>query len=290
MKQLFRNIMLFGIATAMFTACGDEPEVTKKDTSKPVAIENGAIKAAFSVSVSEQVYFSQGNLQYQASTNTWRFAENQWDIIGEANENISENYDGWIDLFGWGTSGYNDKYPYMTSEYYGDYGDGENDIAGTNYDWGRYNKISNGGNQAGMWRTLTIGEWCFLRNRVAVDEYGNGTYLYQLACVNNVNGLILFPDDWDVNLPVNAKYGSEYFSHEYSLDEWAILQSYGAVFFPAAGYRKGTVDYDVNYEGLYWSSSDDYFSFENKHVDRGYEHTIPALYFGSSVRLVQDVK
>ena len=63
---------------------------------------------AFTVnSEGKQVYFSQGNLQYQASTNTWRFAENQYDAIGNDNSNISSTNEGWIDLFGWGTSGYN---------------------------------------------------------------------------------------------------------------------------------------------------------------------------------------
>lgn len=57
----------------------------------------------FSVSPTQQVYFSKGNLQYQASTKTWRFAKHQWDFIGSSNKNISPDYEGWIDLFGWGT-------------------------------------------------------------------------------------------------------------------------------------------------------------------------------------------
>lgn len=68
----------------------------------------GGINALFTIiEDGDKVYFSQGNLQYQASTNTWRFAEHQWDYVGEGNNNISPNYNGWIDLFGWGTSGYN---------------------------------------------------------------------------------------------------------------------------------------------------------------------------------------
>lgn len=63
-------------------------------------------QGVFSVSADKQVSFSKGNLQYQASTNTWRFAENQTDYIGNSNSNISATYDGWIDLFGWGTSGF----------------------------------------------------------------------------------------------------------------------------------------------------------------------------------------
>lgn len=119
---------------------------------------DGVLPGAFSVSATKKVNFSQGNLQYQASTKTWRFAENQYDMIGAANSNISSTYNGWIDLFGWGTSGYNNKYPYMTSTTNADYGDGNNDIAGTNYDWGVYNAISNGGNAKGLWRTLTTAE------------------------------------------------------------------------------------------------------------------------------------
>lgn len=71
------------------------------------SVPMGAVDGLFSVSATKKVYFSKGNLQYQASTNTWRFATNQWDRIGSGNSSISSSYSGWIDLFGWGTSGYN---------------------------------------------------------------------------------------------------------------------------------------------------------------------------------------
>ena len=45
----------------------------------------GTLPGLFTINVSgEKVVFSQGNLQYQASTNTWRFAEHQYDYIGKA--------------------------------------------------------------------------------------------------------------------------------------------------------------------------------------------------------------
>ena len=88
---------------------------------RPVGSKGGL----FSVSATQQVWFSQGNLQYQASTNIWRFAEHQWDYVGTQtdasgfyggtiggtvsgsdNRNIRSTYGGWIDLFGWGTSGW----------------------------------------------------------------------------------------------------------------------------------------------------------------------------------------
>ena len=100
-------------------------------------IIDGRLPGLFSVSQDQQVQFSQGNLQYRASTNTWRFAEHQWDYVGSQkssfvgevdgvsiiweniggtvsgsdNSEISPTYNGWIDLFGWGTSGYNGKNP-----------------------------------------------------------------------------------------------------------------------------------------------------------------------------------
>ena len=53
------------------------------------AAPTGALSGKFSVSAAEQIQFSQGNLQYQASTNTWRFAEHQYDMIGLDNAMLS---------------------------------------------------------------------------------------------------------------------------------------------------------------------------------------------------------
>ena len=64
----------------------------------------GSLPGLFTINADgDQVHFSQGNLQYQASTNTWRFAEHQYDYVGADNANISATYTGWIDLFVWGT-------------------------------------------------------------------------------------------------------------------------------------------------------------------------------------------
>ena len=58
-------------------------------------VPEGAINSLFTINADgDQVYFSQGNLQYQASTNTWRFATNQYDYIGSDNSNISQTYSG----------------------------------------------------------------------------------------------------------------------------------------------------------------------------------------------------
>lgn len=164
----------------------------------------GAINGLFSVSATQQVWFSQGNLQYRASTNKWRFAINQWEYVGGtdqgveygnvyeggvkcSNNLISSSYSGWIDVYGWGTSSWHDNndpynvyyYPYSASTW-GDivnttynqngYGPSTNmpspNLTGSsaNYDWGVYNPIINGGNTSNTWRTLTADEWDYVLN------------------------------------------------------------------------------------------------------------------------------
>ena len=64
----------------------------KKDIA-PI-IPEGCLPGLFSVSETQQVYFSRGNLQYQASTNTWRFAEHQYDYVGTQTADGNGYYGG----------------------------------------------------------------------------------------------------------------------------------------------------------------------------------------------------
>ena len=276
-------------------------------TTEKSPIKDGAILAAFSVSETKQIYFSQGNLQYQASTRIWRFAENQWDYVGthsskeenynggtvEGSDNakISATYHGWIDLFGWATSGYNDSKPYNTLSWMENvnlYGEGE-DITGTNYDWGVYNKISNGGNKAGLWRTLTSEEFLYLKRQRTDASKKNGS-----ATVNGVKGAILLPDNWVLpdGLRFFSEADSEYgIENNYSLLDWAKMELAGAVFLPFAGERNGIgVDASMYYGGEYWLA-------ESIDENRAYCFYIENLYVTSSnkssglaVRLVKDVE
>ncbi|MCQ2608472.1 MAG: BACON domain-containing protein [Bacteroidales bacterium] len=247
----------------------------------------GAVQGYFSVSASSKVAFSQGNLQYQASTNTWRFAEHQYDMIGDANKNVSSTYSGWIDLFGWGTSGYNGRNAYSLSG-----NDDGADIAGTNYDWGVYNKISNGGNVAGQWRTLTLKEWEYVLN-----ERADASSLKGLATVNGVKGMILLPDAWSTPAGVAFKAGMNGFENNtYTVNEWAKMEANGAIFLPAAGNRIGWDVYnegDHGSYGDYWSSTvGDYyddeavFLFFYRYGARMYYY---GRYYGLSVRLVRSL-
>ena len=63
-------------------------------------------KAKFTINAAgEQVYFSQGNLQYTISTQVWSFMEHQYDIV-ESGQNVGTDYANQdvVSLFGWGTS------------------------------------------------------------------------------------------------------------------------------------------------------------------------------------------
>lgn len=257
----------------------------------------GVINGVFSVEPTTYVYFSQGNLQYKASTGTWRFATNQYDVIGSGNSNISSSYSGWIDLFGWGTSGWNcgNTYyrPWDSNNSNGSlYGPpGNYNLMGSyaNSDWGYYNAISNGGNQTHQWRTLTQSEWNYVfnqRNTTSGKRYAK-------AQVNGVNGVILLPDDWSTSFYSLSSYnssGASYTSNVISSSNWTnYLEAHGAVFLPAAGYRNGTSVNDVGSYGFYWSASysSSGYAYNVYFYDGGLNTSgASSRYYGQSVRLV----
>ncbi|MBO4751721.1 MAG: hypothetical protein J5526_03095 [Bacteroidales bacterium] len=284
------------------TAYGEEKTFT---TSVGGFDQNGASNAVFTVASGRTVHFSRGNLQYRASTGTWRFAEHQWDYIGSANSNISSTYTGWIDLFGWATSGWNSGanayQPWATSttsSYYYPGGSYTNSLVGAyaNADWGVYNAISNGGTQAGMWRTLTRVEWNYLLNsRTASTINGVANARYAKAVVNGVNGLVLFPDNF--TMPSGMSYPSginnsatSFNTNTYTESQWSQMEDAGCVFLPAAGYRSGS---EVNFVGMYgnyWSSTynNEYYAYYMVFYNSGLGVSVSDRYSGQSVRLVRD--
>ena len=309
-----------------YLTAGIEVSVTTQGGT-PIGNPEGAINGLFTINADgDQVYFSQGNLQYQASTNIWRFAENQWDCVGAGNSNISSNYDGWIDLFGWGTSGYHNIYdnfnvnyqPYSYSSatvhaecnYYG-YGPSTNmydqNLTGMSveYDWGVHNAISNGGNQTGLWRTFTIGEWNYvLFSRSASTVNGTENARYAKATVNGVPGIILFPDDFVVPVylpkPLHINDHSASFGiNSYSNEGWTALENCGCVFLPIAGYRIGTSVNEYGSRGEYWTSSytgssasaHAVFFYYNSSAWYTQVGTLErSRFYGLSIRLVRDAE
>ena len=247
------------------TSYGSEVSFTTMASS---TAPTGAINGVFSVSASQQVYFSMGNLQYKASSNTWRFAENQYDIIGLSNNHISQTYNGWIDLFGWGTSGYDHGavayQPWSTSteeSHYHAYGNPNYNLFDQTgqADWG-YNSISNGGGQTNQWRTLTQEEWAYVFNTRSTSS----GIRFAKAIVNDIKGMILLPDNWSsATYALNSTNAANanFSANVISASNWVVLQNAGAVFLPAAGSRYDvtvsgySVPNDASANGYYWSAT-----------------------------------
>ena len=249
-------------------------------------------KAKFTVnSEGDQVYFSKGNLQYigSAATPYWKFAESQYEYLGTTTGQNSNSETVDRDLFGYGTSGYDNGQvywqPYNTNAvsgnniYYGENLEG-------NADWG-YNAIINGGNQEDLWHTLSSNEWLWIIDR----RITTSGIRYAKATVNGIGGLILLPDDWDAdsyNLINTNTPGAEFSSNNITADIWVNhLESEGAVFLPAAGYRSNTTVYELGVRGNYWSKSKSIALISNASV---YSVSGSNYSWGNSVRLVCPVE
>jgi len=252
-------------------AYGNEVEFIPDDPFMPWP--QGTLPGLFSVGEGRQVRFSQGNLQYYPDDERWRFAERQWDFVGAQcpviqlgdanigtvysngvqydNTQVGRYYAGWVDLFGWGTSGWNNGNTYYKPfEFAGhifenrNYGPpGNYDLAGdyAQADWGVHNTISNGGSR--QWRTPTAAEY----NYLLLERETPSGIRFAMAIVAGVHGMIVLPDDWNestyyfraVNVigvcSVNIVMAGEW------LD---VLEPAGAVFLPAGGVRYQFSDYD----------------------------------------------
>lgn len=147
--NIFRNQL------AELTLTLSSAEATRIDEP---AIPEGALSGVFSVSPTQKVYFSKGNLQKRGSQ--WVFAENQTDIIGSGNRYNNSDSQPW-DLF----------------------------TATTDF-----SRINNG-NQSNPWRLLSKAEWEYLLGLSANSRNNPQQSLcYQFATINNREGILIFPD------------------------------------------------------------------------------------------------
>ena len=232
----------------------DFTKPVKENLTLTAQWKRGFVAKPFSVSAKRKVYFSPGNLQYQASTHTWRFAENQYDIIGADNAKVSPKYNGWIDLFGWGTAD----------------NPTENSMDNVSeYDWDEWGDNID---DREKWYTMTDDEWLYFHK-----NHVNKWLVINLGKGNIVTGRVYLPDNAEIDIDAS----------------WEELQAAGAVFLPTAGYREGTNVLGVRGYGSYWTcvpNEDEYayYFFVTEDVcmtsgdmSRGY---------GRAVRLVRDVK
>ena len=231
----------------------------------------------FSVAPDKQVSFSQGNLQYLPAANIWKFANTQYEYLGNANKYLKPTFRNWVDLFGWSANNTTAPFGVSTSTNAADY-------AGNFVDWGT-NTIC--GDAPNTWRTLNRDEWEYLLN-----GRENASQLRFRAQVNNVNGFVFLPDQWIC--PEGIELNIEQLTTQvFTLDAWSKIENAGAVFLPAAGRLndKQLVNFDDH--GNYWSSTRinnnyvDYLAFTFSSNKLYVDHQLP-IYRGRSVRLVHD--
>ncbi len=339
--------------------------ISDKCDVKPVKIYQGALLSTFSVASNRKVVFSQGNLQYSRvgthatadgiDEGTWRFAEHQYDAVGgtslgiypEGKLNpagkcgnvyyngvkcdnleavINEEYEGWFDLFAFGTSGWNNGKlvykPGQFTDWNSSPGDYISNFNGNNIkaNWGQYNYINIGEDRevtCNLWRILSKDEWKYL-----FFQRTNATALFATGIIHldtptedgitDIYGIILLPDNWTENpegcdfnhtaTPSSSAYSySDYNMNSYTESQWALMQSYGAVFLPCTG----TLRYDYRYSdrednlcythavyteiyGAYWTADEQtsYLKFDRKKTSLGIHNQDWAM----SVRLVADVE
>ena len=238
---------------------------------KMTALPEGALPGKFTINAGgSQVRFSKGNLQatYNGSAWSWAFAANQWGYIGNAAANTSINgsgtvsANGTVDLFGWvGTSSDYNNYGIWNNTTANSYGNTKNESLKN--DWG-HNAITNGGNTADMWRTLTREEWGYmLSTRSGATVKGSNNVRFAKATIRTdateVKGLLLFPDgvtfdaseaSWGV-----LDDGYENYTTTCTAAQWTALETKGCVFLPAAGNRTGTTVSDAGNAGAYWTAT-----------------------------------
>lgn len=297
--------ILFAIPTSIFDSVSYEFAEdmdglqTQSSITESIYHPKGALSGEFFVSPTKKVCFSKGNLQYRASDGIWRFAENQYDYIG--NNNASQSSNAWIDVFGYGTSGWSGSGAvyfkpwdaYCSSDKIGGYLNKSLVGEYANADWGVYNKISNGENEKGIWRTLSQSEW----------EYIFTHHKWTIVNVSGVQGLILLPNSFQNPLNVTINYPScrhrtngtdknYYLSFAnityLTTEQFITLQNAGVVFLPCGGYRYSIGMMDVGTFGNYWTST----------AGKNIWFTSAVLYYNSNaerwaglqVRLVRDIE
>lgn len=297
----------FGLLPGKFTVSGG---------GKRVQFSKGNLQwfyggNAHKVSESSSYVSPSSQDQYHYNGGVFTFADHQWDICAgnnDGNERGSSqiyssinNYgaNNKIDIFMYATSGYkstrnfgdNKTYHYKPFAIYRGSGyETIQDPSSLNFgpiggissdskcDWGVFNAILNGGDETGMWRTLTFEEWTYLLNtrEGASAKVGVGI-------VNGCYGMILLPDTWSLPAglpftPISSVDGNtdvsvttsnkalnyNWLGNAYTSTQWALMEAAGAVFLPAAGAKdmdtQGSVigDNDTANEGYvvsYWTAS-----------------------------------
>ena len=231
------------------------------------------LSGSFSVSKTQKVHFSHGNLRYTVSSGVWDFYPNQYDCASTYESNV-------ISLFNWG---YNKTQSIIPD---GSFTNNVNLASGnlvSEQDWGYHVGEKN------TWRTLTTKEWQYLFNEGA---YANttraGLYAYGVTVAGKANCTVLYPDGFSGTKVSNG----DVTSYD-TASEWEAAQNEGVVCLPAVGSRSGASVSNVGVLGNYWSSTP-YDSNNAYIVYFSSSNLLPGSNnkrdYGYAVRLVTDAK
>ena len=257
----------------------------KNEDGAAIVIEPTLLPGKFSVSATEYVQFSRGNLfctrsgSERSYTYEFAFEQNQYDYrCRNGKTNDKAVIGGNVDVTPSSTSGLFQWIPRNSQYAEDDWGAFSEHPSGLSDD--KANDVLNFGDvfPGGVWKTLTIGQWESL-----IDNHKKG-----IVTVNGVKGLCIAPDNYDGEI-----------SSSYTPEQWIVEEEKGMVFLPYYGYYNTGTGYDRIYtdDACYWSSTPDNSGQPN------YQHWAQALHFynngnaynfserwrtyGQNVRLVQ---
>lgn len=278
----------------------------------------------FSISAEKKVVFAPGNLQavlgdkmlgsinsnghYFWGAKSWRFAPNQYTVIGNTAENRLDDpaENQVIDLFSW----IGESKAYTDDRRFGIYvfASGSGTTGGTGNastteaklaDWGE-NEI--GAYQANTWRTLAGSDWGYVLTSADRSSTRFTKIVLTLSGTTTINGLVLFPDEYTHPLGTafaNINRTGVTFADggSISLAEWAQLEAAGCVFLPSAGIRTYSTARVIsdNEKAVYWTTTPSSTSANQAMAlyvtDAGVQSSgySRARYFGCAVRLARDV-
>ena len=260
----------------------------------PTFIAPVALSGVFTVGTdgsgnAKTVRFSQGNLRcYPIKTagtytsGVWGFFDNQYD---RGPSLYSDGHDKEISFFTWGYNATKSIVPDGCAD------DNVNITSGNlsqEQDWG--SQIGDGN----TWRTLTTAEWQYLFNTSADASSKVG-----FATVGGVEGIIILPDTFTDPMKNGGsaafapKSTTGWSANVYTTGgNWEAMETAGAVFLPAAGYREDSEVINIGYDGYYWSSTAldgiraYYVDFDSSDVY--YPDPYGGRFYGYSVRLITE--
>ncbi len=209
----------------------------------------------FPIGEDKYVFFSKGNLQYRPLDGAWRLAPQQYHrCFNEEWFEIDKYYANWMGEDKWTD--------FLTVD---TWIEGSSPYIMRVEDWDYTLPVDENGEIAAhcaygaQWMVLSIDEWAYL-----TEQRPDAKKKCFGAVVEGVEGMVVLPDDWVA--PEGLSYETEFkvekteeIPNQYTADDWAIMETAGALFLPEIGYIMGMVNwwYDMHIGQYHTRSLDD---------------------------------